>query len=34
MREFSIPPLGRTWFVWSLVAAFLLGWWHSKVFKV
>jgi hypothetical protein len=34
MREFSFPPLGWTWFVWSLVAACLLGWWHSKVFKV
>jgi hypothetical protein len=30
----SIPPLGRTWSVWSSVAACLLGWWHSKVFSV
>ena len=34
MREFSIPLLGWTWFVWSLVGGCLLGWWHSKVFKV
>ena len=32
MREFFFPPLGWTWFVWSSVAACLLGWWHSKVF--
>ncbi len=34
MREFSIPPLGRTWSVWSSVAACLLSWWHSKVLKL